>query len=183
MPFITLENTISKAPCTQIQDSDLPTTVETDSSGFTLGAVLFQTDAKGESQSAAFTHENLIQLKETTHYMNKSSWLCVKVDIDDTVDDLKNAIKGERPNDLKGIDVDRLILWHVSIPSVSESIITLNNLNGDGTTTPGCRKDPTSEISEVIGTDPTNKTIHVIVQRQSTCKHRSELPHYTDDYD
>jgi hypothetical protein len=57
--FIALKEAISKAPVLRIFDPDLPTTVETDASGFALGAVLFQTDEHGESRPVAFTSRKL----------------------------------------------------------------------------------------------------------------------------
>jgi len=57
--FTALKEAISKAPVLRIFDPDLPTTVETDASGFALGAVLFQTDEHGESRPVAFTSRKL----------------------------------------------------------------------------------------------------------------------------
>ena len=57
--FIALKDAISKAPVLRIFDPNLPTSVETDASGFALGAVLFQTDANGESRPVAFTSRKL----------------------------------------------------------------------------------------------------------------------------
>ena len=57
--FLTLKDAISKAPVLRIFDPDLLTSVETDASGFALGAVLFQTDANGESRPVAFTSRKL----------------------------------------------------------------------------------------------------------------------------
>ena len=57
--FVALKNAISSAPVLRIFDPDLNTTVETDASGFALGAVLFQTDAAGVSRPVAFTSRKL----------------------------------------------------------------------------------------------------------------------------
>ena len=57
--FATLKDAISKAPVLRIFDPELPTTVETDASGFALGAVLFQTDKNGEARPVAFTSRKL----------------------------------------------------------------------------------------------------------------------------
>ncbi|KAF9416742.1 hypothetical protein BGZ76_004608, partial [Entomortierella beljakovae] len=95
-----------------------------------------------------------------------SSAFPVKLEVEDTIGELKKAIKEENPNDLQDVDADMLIIWRVSIPSAPESVITLGNLIGDETTAhPERLKDPASEISEVFGTAPAKKTIHVIVQR------------------
>jgi len=57
--FQTLKEAISKAPVLRIFDPDLLTTVETDASGFAIGAVLFQTDEHGVSRPVAFTSRKL----------------------------------------------------------------------------------------------------------------------------
>lgn len=57
--FLALKDAISKAPVLRIFDPDLLTTIETDASGFALGAVLFQTDENGESRPVAFTSRKL----------------------------------------------------------------------------------------------------------------------------
>jgi hypothetical protein len=57
--FNALKGAISKAPVLRIFDPDLISSVETDASGFALGAVLFQTDDKGESRPVAFTSRKL----------------------------------------------------------------------------------------------------------------------------
>ena len=57
--FLTLKTRISSAPVLRIFDPDLRTTVETDASGFAIGAVLFQTDANGISRPVAFTSRKL----------------------------------------------------------------------------------------------------------------------------
>lgn len=57
--FLTLKTRISSAPVLRIYDPDLRTTVETDASGFAIGAVLFQTDANGVSRPVAFTSRKL----------------------------------------------------------------------------------------------------------------------------
>jgi hypothetical protein len=95
-----------------------------------------------------------------------SSPFSIKIEVNDTVDDLKDAIKEKNPNVFSSTDARELILFHVSIPSAPKILITLSNLTVEE------RKkkheeleDPTSEISEVFGTTPAKKTIHVIVQR------------------
>jgi transposase InsO family protein len=57
--FLTLKEAIGKAPVLRIFDPDLLTTVETDASGFAIGAVLFQTDEHGVSRPVAFTSRKL----------------------------------------------------------------------------------------------------------------------------
>jgi hypothetical protein len=67
--FIQLKDTVTKAPVLRIFDPDLSTAVETDASGFAIGAVLFQTDEKGESRPVAFTSKKLSgpELNYPTH--------------------------------------------------------------------------------------------------------------------
>jgi len=57
--FLALKAAISSAPVLRIFDPDLPSTVETDASGFAVGAVLFQTDADGFARPVAFTSRKL----------------------------------------------------------------------------------------------------------------------------
>jgi hypothetical protein len=57
--FAKLKDAVSKAPVLRIFDPDLATTVETDASGFALGAVLFQTDENGNARPVAFTSRKL----------------------------------------------------------------------------------------------------------------------------
>jgi RNase H-like domain found in reverse transcriptase/Reverse transcriptase (RNA-dependent DNA polymerase)/Integrase zinc binding domain/Chromo (CHRromatin Organisation MOdifier) domain/Retroviral aspartyl protease len=59
LAFAALKDAISKAPVLKIFDPDHRTTVETDASGFALGAVLFQTDEHGVSRPVAFTSRKL----------------------------------------------------------------------------------------------------------------------------
>ncbi|KAF9992579.1 hypothetical protein BGZ79_002908, partial [Entomortierella chlamydospora] len=96
----------------------------------------------------------------------------VKVATDESVGDLKDAIREKKPNDLQDVDADTLILWHVSIPSTPKRQITLGNLTDEekATKKPEELEDPTIEISEVFGLSPAKRTIHVIVKdpRQAT---------------
>jgi hypothetical protein len=57
--FTSLKEAVSKAPVLRIFDPDLLTGVETDASGFAIGAVLFQTDENGVSRPVAFTSRKL----------------------------------------------------------------------------------------------------------------------------
>jgi transposase InsO family protein len=57
--FLALKAAISSAPVLRIFDPDLPSTVETDASGFAVGAVLFQTDDNGSSRPVAFTSRKM----------------------------------------------------------------------------------------------------------------------------
>ncbi|KAF9093994.1 hypothetical protein BGX27_001539 [Mortierella sp. AM989] len=98
-----------------------------------------------------------------------SSAFEVKLAPDDSIAALKEAIKGKNPNDLQGVDPDKLVLWSISIPSAPKRKITLANLTDEekANKKPEELEDSTSEISEVFDTAPPKKTIHVIVQRPS----------------
>ncbi|KAF9084747.1 hypothetical protein BGX27_003718 [Mortierella sp. AM989] len=91
-----------------------------------------------------------------------SSAFEVKLDADDSIAALKEAIKEKKKPRLDDIAADELTLWHVSIsiddddeekPIALEDQINAKKLRA------------TSDISEVFGTAPAKKTIHVIVQR------------------
>lgn len=53
--FEALKKAVSTTPVLRIFDLALSTAVETDASGFAIGAVLFQTDLNGQSRPVAFT--------------------------------------------------------------------------------------------------------------------------------
>lgn len=57
--FDALKTAITQAPVLRIFDPALSTAVETDASGFAIGAVLFQTDHNGVSRPVAFTSRKL----------------------------------------------------------------------------------------------------------------------------
>jgi hypothetical protein len=57
--FLALKAAISSAPVLRIFDPDLPSTVETNASGFAIGAVLFQMDTDGSCRPVAFTSRKL----------------------------------------------------------------------------------------------------------------------------
>ncbi|ORZ19060.1 hypothetical protein BCR41DRAFT_369833 [Lobosporangium transversale] len=93
-----------------------------------------------------------------------SSAFKVQLDADDSIAALKKAIKKEKENDFREIVADKLNLWHVSIvigDDEDEKTITLSEH-------PNAKKlCATSKISEIFGTTPEKKTIHVVVQRPS----------------
>ncbi|KAF9426175.1 hypothetical protein BGZ76_002873 [Entomortierella beljakovae] len=75
-----------------------------------------------------------------------SSAFEVKLDPDDSVATLKEAIKDKKPNDLQGLDADKLILIQVSIPSLPKRLVELNNLTAEEREQkPMELEDPTSE--------------------------------------
>ncbi|KAF9397540.1 hypothetical protein BGX21_008749, partial [Mortierella sp. AD011] len=79
-----------------------------------------------------------------------------------TVGHLKKAIHKEKSNDLQHVDADKLILFHVSIADEGNPV-HLENVESKA---PLIKS--TDEISEVFGTAPAKKTIHIIVQLPTT---------------
>lgn len=57
--FDALKDAVTSAPVLRIYDPALSTSVETDASGFAIGAVLFQTDNNGVSRPVAYTSKKL----------------------------------------------------------------------------------------------------------------------------
>ena len=57
--FTILKETISKVSVLRIFDTDLSITIETDTSGFAIDAILFQIDKHGVSYPVAFTSKKL----------------------------------------------------------------------------------------------------------------------------
>ncbi|KAF9161680.1 hypothetical protein BGX20_002015 [Mortierella sp. AD010] len=84
---------------------------------------------------------------------------------DESVGDLKDAIKKKQSPLLDDIRANDLILWRVFIASSPKRQILLSSLIEEKDNTPKELEDPTNEISEVFGAAPAKKTIHVIVQR------------------
>ncbi|KAF9369813.1 hypothetical protein BGX21_005798, partial [Mortierella sp. AD011] len=82
----------------------------------------------------------------------------VKLSAENTIDDLKVAIKNRNSNRFDDIAPHELTLWKVSLSSAPERQITLDPLMADEL------DDSTSEIAEVFGESPPKETIHVIVQ-------------------
>ncbi|KAF9081546.1 hypothetical protein BGX27_004860 [Mortierella sp. AM989] len=99
-----------------------------------------------------------------------STAFSVNIEASDTVGDLKDAIKKKQAPVLDDIRASDLALWHVAIPSAPKRQITLGSLTDEekATKKPEELEDSTSEISEVFGSAPPKKTIHVIVQRKSS---------------
>ncbi|KAF9195849.1 hypothetical protein BGZ49_002952 [Haplosporangium sp. Z 27] len=92
----------------------------------------------------------------------ESTPISIKIRTDETVDDIKKAIKKEKAIQLADIDADKLDLWKVSIPSAPKRTITLDNLEEEDKTE---LDDSTTEISELFGQDPPKKAIHIIIER------------------
>ncbi|KAI8357422.1 hypothetical protein B0O80DRAFT_287701 [Mortierella sp. GBAus27b] len=85
----------------------------------------------------------------------------VKVSEDDTVYDLKEAIKA-KILEFKDIGALQLTLWKVSIPDIGndETPILLDHVSGDKR-----KLRPTEAIADVFAETPPKNTIHIIVQR------------------
>ncbi|KAF8950651.1 hypothetical protein BGZ46_004403, partial [Entomortierella lignicola] len=83
------------------------------------------------------------------------------------IDDLKKAIKDAKDPELNAFAPDMLILWRVAIADEGNPV----HLENVESKTPLIK--PTDEISEVFGTAPAKKTIHVIVRLPAAA---SELP-------
>ncbi|KAF9947660.1 hypothetical protein BGZ70_002574 [Mortierella alpina] len=95
---------------------------------------------------------------------NLSRAFSVKIQPDDTVDDLKEIIKTKKSHDFSDIDANSLTLWKVSIPIVaaeSHKIISLDSVESKGELL------PSDEVSEVYGDAPSKRTVHVLVKRSS----------------
>ncbi|KAF9086616.1 hypothetical protein BGX27_003151, partial [Mortierella sp. AM989] len=88
-----------------------------------------------------------------------STAFSVKIEPEDTVDDLKDAIKKKQSPLFDHIRASELNLWSVD---VADDGIPVNLINVESKT---LLTKSTNEISEVFGTTPPKKTIHVIVQR------------------
>ncbi|KAF9412186.1 hypothetical protein BGZ76_005215 [Entomortierella beljakovae] len=77
-----------------------------------------------------------------------SSSFSVKVDVEDTVDDLKKAIKEENLPELEGVHSSKLLLHQVAVPEEGIKV----NLNMIEYPTPLIKA--TAEVSEDFGTSP-----------------------------
>ena len=82
----------------------------------------------------------------------------VNISRDETVGDLKDAIKAKKPNDFAGIDADRLRLWQVEIPVDRNDLIQGQPLQDDD------QLKATDYIDEYWTDPPKRRHIHVIVK-------------------
>ncbi|KAF9405604.1 hypothetical protein BGZ76_006532, partial [Entomortierella beljakovae] len=84
----------------------------------------------------------------------------VELEADKSIAALKKAIRDEKPNDLQGIDADKLILYQVTVPDEGTQV----NLDKIDSTTPLIKA--TARISKIFRRSLLPKeTIHVIVER------------------
>ncbi|KAF9099642.1 hypothetical protein BGX27_000549 [Mortierella sp. AM989] len=96
----------------------------------------------------------------------------LKISTEESIGDLKEAIKKKKENDFDKVDADKLILHHVSLTINDDDEEKPITLQGQ----PNAKKlRATSEISEVFATTPPKKTIHIIVQRPSTAEQVDSL--------
>ncbi|GJJ76350.1 hypothetical protein EMPS_08709 [Entomortierella parvispora] len=72
--FNKLKAAITSAPVLRIFDPALSTAIDTDASGFAIGAVLFQTDQFGRSRPVAFTSRKLNPAERNYPSTNRSYW-------------------------------------------------------------------------------------------------------------
>ncbi|KAG0008054.1 hypothetical protein BGZ80_003913, partial [Entomortierella chlamydospora] len=89
-----------------------------------------------------------------------SSSFSVTIPLDASVGDLKDAVKEKKNPRSDDYAADELALFQISVLSSRKRQIILSNYTKE-------LDDPTSDISEVFGTAPAKRTIHVIVQRPS----------------
>ncbi|KAF9424462.1 hypothetical protein BGZ76_003520 [Entomortierella beljakovae] len=90
-----------------------------------------------------------------------SSAFEVKLEADDSIAVLKEAIKKKKEPGFDDIASDKLVLYQIAVPDQGIQV----NLDKIDSSTPLI--NGSDEISEVFGTSPAKKTIHVIVQRPS----------------
>ncbi|KAG0038732.1 hypothetical protein BGZ82_010971, partial [Podila clonocystis] len=91
-----------------------------------------------------------------------SNAFSIKVPSNDTVNDLKGAIKAEKTNDFSDIDADNLILWDVSFlfsHVKRKEHIFLKDLST------ARELDPMDIISDVFKDPLIEKSVNIIVQR------------------
>ena len=86
----------------------------------------------------------------------------VKISRDESISELKDAIKAKKQNDFAGVDADRLKLWKVSIPGDHDD--QLRNLilqDSDELLA-------INDIGDYWPTSPPKKHIHVLVEPPET---------------
>jgi hypothetical protein len=89
----------------------------------------------------------------------------VKLDINETLETLKDLIKDKHDPLLAHVPARDLVLWMCSIPIDDNLKETLTNIRFDGTDPSVQRLRPAvSEISEHFGTTLPRRTIHILVE-------------------
>jgi len=91
---------------------------------------------------------------------NPQNVFSVKIQKQETVADLKKAIKAEKRRTLRDIDADALLLWDVSVPYTSQLVENVAKLELD-------KRDvlsPLDNLSEVFKGRLVQGSIHVVVR-------------------
>jgi hypothetical protein len=86
----------------------------------------------------------------------------VKINRDEPISELKEAIKAKKQNDFAGIDADRLKLWKKEIPDDQDDLLSNPSLE-DGEELLAIRK-----ISKYFPDPPPEERIHVLVSTPET---------------
>jgi hypothetical protein len=84
----------------------------------------------------------------------------VKISSDETVDDLKKAIKKEKEHDFAGFDADRLTLFKVDVPALdlSKALEQIPKLDLSSAT-----MNPVLKLSRYYSTTPSEEMIHILI--------------------
>src|ERR1700747_2126061 len=91
---------------------------------------------------------------------NPQNVFSVKISKQDTVSDLKKAIKAEKRRALRDIDADALLLWSISIPYTSQLAENVEKLELD-------ERDvlsPLDDLSKVFKGTFVQGSVHVVVR-------------------
>src|SRR5437763_1718037 len=86
----------------------------------------------------------------------------VKISRDESISELKDAIKAKKQNDFAGVDADRLKLWKVTIPDDQDDLLSKLTLND------GDELLATREIGDYWTEKPPKRNIHVIISPPET---------------
>ncbi|KAF9197366.1 hypothetical protein BGZ49_002222, partial [Haplosporangium sp. Z 27] len=106
----------------------------------------------------------------------ESTPFSIKIRADETVDDLKKAIKKEKPIQFSDVDSDNLNIWRVSISIVDDDEDKPIRLEDQSYSK---KLHATSELFEVFSKNPLKKTIHAIIEKplRDVCSPQSLARH------
>ena len=93
----------------------------------------------------------------------------VKISRDESISELKDAIKAKKQNDFAGVDADRLKLWKVTIPDDQDDLLSKLTLND------GDELLATREIGDYWTEKPPKRNIHVIISPPEATATSSEV--------
>src|SRR5712672_1440236 len=100
------------------------------------------------------------QLKLFAYIIGLNTSSQVTIESSETIGNLKTSILVENPNDLKGVDADRLTLYQVQLPDDE----TLEQSALQALKHPGKKKLFASQLlSEIFPTDPPARTVSILV--------------------